>query len=185
LERHRALWPYLSELIDAGDRVLHFAPEPVIARNLSALSVDYVPADLDPQAAHLARIVVQAADITRQPWADNHFDIAIVSHVLEHIDDDAAALRELYRVLKPGGTAVIQVPNDPTRDVTYENPTIVSEADRRLHFGQSDHVRVYGRDLTLRVQEAGFRLEVLRPLDDPGSWIFQATKPSSLSPAVP
>jgi SAM-dependent methyltransferase len=180
------LWPYLSDVIEAGNRVLHFAPEPVIARNLSALSVEYVPADLDPGASHLARgIAVQVADITRQPWPDNHFDIAIVSHVLEHIDDDAAALRELYRVLRPGGMAVIQVPNDPTRDKTYEDPTIVTEADRRRHFGQSDHMRVYGRDLTLRLREPGFGLEVQRPRNDPASWIFQATKPSSLRPEGP
>src|SRR4051794_15653458 len=69
LERHRLLWPYLEGLLKDGDRVLHFGPEPILARNFVALPIVYVPADLNPEASHLARgMVVHAADITDQPW---------------------------------------------------------------------------------------------------------------------
>ncbi|HEX7724160.1 MAG TPA: class I SAM-dependent methyltransferase [Candidatus Paceibacterota bacterium] len=53
---------------------------------------------------------VKQADIVALPYADNSFDVAILFDVLEHIKDDAAALREIKRILKPGGRVLIAVP---------------------------------------------------------------------------
>jgi SAM-dependent methyltransferase len=98
------------------------------------------------------------SDITRLGLATGSFDAILCVHVLEHIEDDRLAICELYRVLKPGGFAVLQVPLDYERDKSYENPLIVSGRDRKKHFGQSDHVRVYGRDYLERLRRAGFRV---------------------------
>lgn len=136
-------------------RLLHFAPENALARRLSALPrVEYVTADLDPGAAMVA------ADITALPFADSSFDAILCIHVLEHVDDDRAAMRELRRVLAPGGFAIVMVPLDLDRAETYEDASVVSPEDRRREFWQSDHVRLYGRDLAERLRAAGFEVDV-------------------------
>jgi len=81
----------------------------------------------------------------------------ICAHVLEHVDDRKALL-ELYRILAPGGVAVLSVPIVEGWDVTYEVPTITDPQARLMHYGQDDHVRFYGRDFRDRVKEAGFEL---------------------------
>jgi ubiquinone/menaquinone biosynthesis C-methylase UbiE len=99
-------------------------------------------------------------DLTRLGFASDFFDVILCSHVLEHIDDDRAALRELRRVLKPGGTVVLQ---HPIRDVqqTLEDPSITSPEERLHHYGQADHVRMYGRDFVDRLAEASFSSQVV------------------------
>lgn len=172
LERHRVLWPHLRDRIGPGDRVLHFAPEPVIARNVAQIpGVAYTAADLEPQ--RYGPGVVQA-DITAQPWPDGSFDVAIVIHVLEHVPDDLAAMRELRRVLDPAGVVVSQHPHHPARESTFEDPAVVTPEDRARTFDQFDHVRVYGRDLPERWERAGFTVEVF-PVAGPGATIIQAT----------
>lgn len=157
LERHRLLWLYLQSrrLLAASPlAMLHLAPERIIRRRLEALSnIRYVSADLD---SPLARI---KADITSLPFRDGTFDCVLCNHVLEHIPDDAAAMRELYRVLKPGGWGIFQVPIDLSRD-TFEDPTIEDPKARTELFGQEDHVRIYGRDYPLRLGRVGFTVMV-------------------------
>lgn len=172
LERHRFLWPHLRELIVAESRVLHFAPEPIIARNLQALPVTYIAADLDPS---LFTFPVQQADITQLPWADQSFDVIVISHVLEHVLDDRQAMRELHRVLASAGMVVSQHPHDPQLAVTFEDATITSPEDRQRAFGQYDHVRMYGRDIADRWQEAGFTVRVVSG-EDPGSTLLLAQR---------
>jgi SAM-dependent methyltransferase len=96
-------------------------------------------------------------DITRMTFANSSFDFIYCSNVLEHVLDDRSAMSELFRVLAPGGRLVIQVPI--RGDTTYENPAIVSPAERAAHFGQADHVRFYGRDIRVRLEDAGFYVE--------------------------
>lgn len=158
-DRHRALWLYLRERMGIEEaqhlRLLHFAPENALARRLSSLpSVDYTTADLDPGAAMVA------ADITALPFDGASFDAILCIHVLEHVEDDRAAMRELRRVLAPGGWAIVMVPLDLDRAETYEDPAITSPEDRRAEFWQADHVRLYGRDLADRLRTAGFEVEV-------------------------
>lgn len=163
LERHRTLWPHIRASLRPGVRVLHFAPEPTLARNVMRQpEVDYTAADLDPSSASLAsEAEIVPADITDQPWPDGSFDIAIVSHVLEHVPDDRAAMRELRRVLAEDGVVFSHHPSEPWRESTFEDPSVVTPAERKRVFGQADHVRIYGRDLPDRWSAAGFVVEDL------------------------
>jgi SAM-dependent methyltransferase len=136
-------------------RVLHVAPERIFEEWLgSQPNLDYVSTDLERPRAMVK------ADITDLPFPDDSFDVILCSHVLEHVVDDRKAMRELHRVLRPGGWAVVLVPIDFSRAETFEDPTVVAPADRQRLFGQDDHVRVYGRDFTARLEEAGFTVRV-------------------------
>ncbi|MCS7006796.1 MAG: class I SAM-dependent methyltransferase [Thermoleophilia bacterium] len=154
LERHRLLWLYLEERTDffaAAKRVLHVAPEPCFVERFRALHGDgYVTVDLRMSRADVL------ADILRLPFADESFDVAICNHVLEHVDDDIRALRELHRVLARRGWAILQSPVDRTRGETYEDATIDSPHGRARAFGQWDHVRIYGLDYGARLAQARF-----------------------------
>lgn len=158
LERHRLLWLYLKERTNFFTeqlKVLHVAPEKILQEAFQILpNLDYVSADL---ASPLAMIKM---DITDIPFDDHAFDVIICSHVLEHIPDDRKAMRELLRVLKPGGWAILQVPIDLNRAETFEDPTITDPAERQRLFGQDDHVRWYGRDYPNRLRESGFEVSI-------------------------
>ena len=158
-ERHRALWLYLSEhpqLLDGATSLLHFAPEPRIEGQLRARpGLRYVSADLvSPRA-------MDKVDITALPYADAGFDAILCSHVLEHVDDDRGAMREMRRVLAPGGWALVMVPVDHNRASTLEDPAIRTPEQRRSAYLQEDHVRLYGSDLASRLDEQGFRTTVI------------------------
>jgi ubiquinone/menaquinone biosynthesis C-methylase UbiE len=107
-------------------------------------------------------------DLTSIPLPAEQFDIIYCSHVFEHIPDDRQAMRELYRVLRKGGWAILQVP--VLRDTTFEDPSVTSPAERLRLFGQEDHVRVYGKDYRDRLAAVGFHVTV----DD-----FAATFPAA------
>ena len=146
-DRHRALWLWLRDRMRLGERrlrLLHFAPENALERRVRPLT-DYTTADLEPGAAMVA------ADITRLPFEDHSFDAILCIHVLEHVDDDRAAVAELRRVLAPGGWAAVMVPLDLDRATTYEDPSITEPEDRAREYWQHDHVRLYGRDLAERL----------------------------------
>ena len=106
--------------------------------------MEYVSADLDSPLA-MANV-----DITDLPFDDESFDLILCSHVLEHVHDDRLAMRELRRVLKPDGWALLLVPI--SADVTFEDPSIVRPSDRLRLFGQADHVRRYGPDYVDRLR---------------------------------
>jgi SAM-dependent methyltransferase len=154
LERTRSLWLYLStetELTREHARVLHVAPEPSVDSRLRRLTnLDYVTGDLERSDVDVAM------DITSMPFDAESFDAVICSHVLEHVPDDRLALREILRVLRPGGQAVLMIPLDPSRASTLEDPTVTDPAERERRFNQRDHVRIYGQDFEDRLLEAGF-----------------------------
>lgn len=136
--------------------ILHVAPEPQLKKLFQKLPhLQYLNADLNPGAADVQM------DITNIPYPDAAFDAILCNHVLEHIPDDAQAMSELYRVLKPNGWAILQVPYAQGLPQTYENPHITRPADRETHFGQFDHVRIYGQDYVTRLTKAGFTVTVL------------------------
>ncbi len=169
LERHRALCKRIGKLVDPSDRVLHFAPEPGIERNLRPRQAAYVTSDIEGE-------VDVRADITRLPFGDGEFDAVLISHVLEHVPDDRAALREVRRVLRPGGRAIMQHPLRRDLDATVEDPSVTQPLERLRVFGQEDHVRVYSEnDFAARVEEAGFKSRVLRTRA-PGGDIYVCTK---------
>ncbi|MGB5242727.1 MAG: methyltransferase domain-containing protein [Lutimonas sp.] len=154
LERHRLLWLYLKNETDfftSSKKVLHMAPEQCFLPLFKKMrNLDYTTADL-----YAPKVDVKA-DILALPFDDNTFDLILCNHVLEHIKDDAKAMSELYRVMKPGGMGIFQIPQEIERETTFEDFSITSPEERAKHFGQYDHVRVYGRDYFDRLRKAGF-----------------------------
>ena len=154
LERHRLLWLYLkneTNFFSAQKKVLHFAPEQCFLKRFRALkNLDYTTTDL------LSPIADVKADICNLPFSDNEFDIILCNHVLEHIPDDTKAMQELYRVMKPGGYGIFQIPQDLSRTTTFEDDNITDKKERAKIFGQYDHVRVYGYDYFNKLREIGF-----------------------------
>jgi SAM-dependent methyltransferase len=146
LERHRLLWLYLQNETDflqpknnstEKKEVLHFAPEQCFLKRFKALShINYTTTDLESPIADVK------ADICNLPFKANSYDVIFCNHVLEHIPDDTKAMQELYRVLKPGGLAILQIPQDLKRAVTFEDDTITDRTERAKIFGQYDHVRI-------------------------------------------
>lgn len=159
LERHRLMWLYLKEETDFFTKdnqqnVLHIAPEQCFYKRFrKQKNLDYLTSDLDSPLADVQ------ADICNLPFEDNEFDVIFCNHVLEHIPDDKKAMAELYRVMKPGGWGIFQVPQDINRKETFEDDSITDKEERTRIFGQYDHVRVYGLDYFDRLREAGFTVE--------------------------
>jgi ubiquinone/menaquinone biosynthesis C-methylase UbiE len=132
-------------------KVLHFAPEQEFYKRFKKQSnIEYTTTDL------LSPLADVKADICNLPFEDNHYDIIFCNHVLEHIPDDTKAMQELYRVLKPGGMGIFQIPQDLSRAVTFSDDSITDQKERAKIFGQYDHVRVYGRDYFDKLRSIGF-----------------------------
>ncbi len=160
LERHRLIWLYLQRQTDffsKQSKVLHMAPEKAfISRLKKQKHLSYTSCDLESPLAEVK------ADICHLPFADNSFDWIFCNHVLEHIPNDQKAMEELYRVLAPGGKALLQVPLDVTRDSTFEDDSITDKATRTKVFGQYDHVRIYGMDYFDKLRAVGFEVDELQ-----------------------
>ncbi len=156
LERHRLLWLYLQNETDfftAPKKVLHFAPEQAFYKRFrNQKNLDYTTTDLYSPLADVK------ADICNLPFEDNSYDLILCNHVLEHIPDDTKAMQELYRVMKPGGMGIFQIPQDLSRETTFEDDSITDQKERARIFGQYDHVRVYGRDYFNKLRSIGFRV---------------------------
>lgn len=165
-DRERHLFMYFDRLglwdnIQGGG-VLHFAPEKNLSARISSCQPHtHVLADASPSDARIERI-----DATAIPFPDNSFDVVIANHVLEHIPDYRKALSEFFRVLKPGGIAILQTPYSKLLEENFEDRGIASDAMRLFFHGQEDHVRTFGlRRLLLSFEEAGFTLALVRHAD--------------------
>jgi SAM-dependent methyltransferase len=132
--------------------LLHFAPENCVAALLKTQTIQYVSADLNAPNVDLN------LNIEKINLPDEQYDTIICSHVLEHVNDTAALL-ELHRILKPDGVLIAMVPAVEGCHATYEDETITSPDEREIHFGQYDHVRVYGADFIQRLTNAGFDVQ--------------------------
>ena len=157
LERHRLYYLYLKNIIPKNKKikVLHFAPEKILSNLFKSFNnIEYLSADLNPKKAMIKQ------DITKITLKDNTFDIIFCSHVLEHIEDDIKAMKEIYRVLNLEGFAILQVPIEEDRNETYENSSLTTERERLKAFGQKDHVRIYGKDYKKRLEKAGFKVKI-------------------------
>ena len=158
LERHRLLWLYLQNETDfftsiIKKKVLHFAPEQAFYKRFrNQKNIDYTTTDL------LSPLADVKADICNLPFQDNTYDIIFCNHVLEHIPDDTKAMQELYRVLKPDGMAILQIPQDLSRTTTYSDNSITNQKERAQIFGQYDHVRIYGLDYFDKLRGIGFKV---------------------------
>ena len=157
LERHRLLWLYLKNetgFFSAKKSVLHFAPEQAFYKRFRNMkNLDYTTTDL------LSPLADVKADICNLPFENDTYDVILCNHVLEHIPDDTKAMQELYRVLKPNGMAILQIPQDLNRESTFEDDSITDKKERAKIFGQYDHVRIYGRDYFNKLRSIGFKVE--------------------------
>lgn len=158
LMRHRAILLYLRDVLrlpETESDVLHVGPAAAIRQRLASVApLRYLSLDIDPALADVQ------GDVTDLRFRDASFDFILCVHVLEHVPDDRAAIGELFRVLRPGGRALIQVPPS-SLEVTFEDPEVTAPAERERLFGQHDHVRICGADYRDRLAEPGFDVELL------------------------
>jgi len=159
LERHRLMWLYLQNETDffSSDKklkTLHIAPEQCFLTLFKKQqNLEYITADLESPIADVK------ADICNLPFEDNSFDVIFCNHVLEHIPDDKKAMQELFRVLKKGGFGIFQIPQDISREKTFEDNSITDQKERARIFGQYDHVRIYGKDYFEKLRSVGFSVQ--------------------------
>jgi SAM-dependent methyltransferase len=156
-DKERLLYLYLANETDVFSehvRLLHVAPERNLYKAFSKRqNIDYLTADLNPSAGMIKM------DITDIQYNDDSFDAIICCHVLEHVSDDRKAMSELYRTLKPGGWAVLQVPISLLLHETFEDATITTPEGREKAFGQWNHMRLYARDYQDRLERVGFSVK--------------------------
>lgn len=165
LERHRLLWLWLLRESDLGrgamalPRMLHIAPEVALMRRFRKMYASapdrYITADLESPLADMH------FDVQHIPLKDGEVDVVICNHIMEHVEDDRRAMRELHRILRHGGWGVVLSPVERERELTFEDDTITDRDERTRIFGQYDHRRIYGRDYADRLREAGFEVMVL------------------------
>ncbi len=160
-ERHRLIWLYFQRRTNLLEmprkRFLHIAPEACLEpllRNHPA--IDYLSGDLE-SPWHPAMVVMDITDI--KDYKEGDFDVVYANHVLEHVPEDRKAIKEIYRVLSPGGWAILQVPI--VFEKTFEDPSIVTKVDRERFYKHPLHIRAYGLDYKERLEEAGFRVDVV------------------------
>lgn len=167
LERHRTVWLYLQKhtnFFSAPLRMLHLAPEYCYLRLFRKMqNLDYVTGDLNsPWADH-------HFDVHAIPFEDNSFDVVMANHLLEHVDDDLAVMKEFYRVMKPGGWGIFQVPIDYKNPRTEEDKSVTDPAERERLYWQRDHVRLFGfEDYPNQLRKAGFEVEVVNVAEEVG-----------------
>jgi SAM-dependent methyltransferase len=163
LERHRLMWLYLkrTDFFTAENlSVLHIAPEQCFHKKFQQQkNLDYLTGDL------VSPIADMHFDLHDIPLEDNKFDRVFCNHVLEHVEDANQCMRELFRVMKPGGWGIFQVPQDFSLEKTYEDTTITSPEEREKHFWQKDHVRLFGADYPDWLRNAGFEVEEYKPVE--------------------
>ncbi len=168
-DRDRLIYLYLknyTSIFEKDIKLFHVAPSGALKALLTSQpNIDYTMGTKHHEGFYYARNI-DLLDITKLNIQDNTFDVILCNHVLEHIHNDIKAMSELRRVLKPGGWAILQVPMSKLLKQTYEDPSITSEKEREKHFGQFDHLRIYGSDYNQRLEQVGFRVEVQNPYND-------------------
>ncbi|MAS38902.1 MAG: SAM-dependent methyltransferase [Flammeovirgaceae bacterium] len=162
LERHRFLYIFLKDIkktTNQNAKVLHIAPEICLIKKFNRIkNFEYITADLDSPLADVKM------DIHNMTFDDNSFDLIICNHVLEHVEDDILALKEIRRVLKKEGYGIIMIPfYYPIPEITLEDDSVSNPEEREKIFGQSDHLRKYGKDFKKRFELSGMKIEVIRP----------------------
>ncbi|MBU4580790.1 radical SAM protein [Patescibacteria group bacterium] len=157
LERHRLIYLYLKKILNKHKplKVLHFAPEKILINLFKSYkNIEYLSADINPKKA------MQKENLTHLSFEDNSFDIIICNHVLIYIEEDKKAMKELYRILKPKGFAILQEPVFRDKNKTFENFAITDPKERENIFGGFNHVRTYGKDYISRLMNAGFKVKI-------------------------
>lgn len=168
-DRDRLVFLYLkyeSNFFRNYNLVLHVAPEPSLYRFFKKMkNIQYYPVTKYQEGFYYDKSV-RKADLLDLNFEEGTFDWVLCNHVLEHIPEDAKAMSEIFRVLKPGGHAILQVPVSLKLKTTYEDIGITDPVEREKHFGQFDHVRIYGRDYPNRLEQAGFYVKIINQEND-------------------
>lgn len=162
-DRERLVFVFLVDYVKIFKReqirILHIAPERNIYRYLEhSEQIDYVVGSLYHQQYQFVKCF-STIDLTKTIFLDNSFDLIICNHVLEHIQEEHSALSEIKRILKARGKAILQVPIAEQLKETFEDRSLVTPSERLNHYGQRDHVRLYGRDYGKRLAKHGFKVE--------------------------
>lgn len=162
-DRERLVFIYLKEVAKVLERkdirILHFAPEKRLANTLRKIGFEeYICGDLFTEGYDYPDYV-QNMNVLDIPYEDDFFDLVVCNHLLEHVPADIDAMKELYRVLKPSGKAILQVPISKNLDKTFEDFSVTDPEEREIVLGQFDHVRIYGQDYTDRLSSVGFKVE--------------------------
>ena len=169
VDRDRMIYLYLTEKTDiltSPKKILHIAPEGSIrALLLSLPHIEYHDGIKYHEGYYYDRNV-NILDVTQIPFEDNTFDVVICNHVLEHIVDDRKALSEIYRIMKPGAWAILQVPISLKLHDTFEDLSVTTPEEREKVFGQFDHVRIYGQDYPNLLEKRGFSVKRYSPFDE-------------------
>ncbi len=168
-DRDRLVFMFLkqkTEIFSQKVKILHIGPEPSLYNRLKKYkNIFYVTGTKFSEGIYYHKDI-SSIDLLQLPFNNGEFDIVICNHVLEHIIDDAKAMSEIYRVLTINGTAILQVPLSYQLDHTYEDNSITDPKLREKHFGQFDHVRIYGKDYVTRLENAGFEVQTYYPFND-------------------
>ncbi|MHA8066178.1 class I SAM-dependent methyltransferase [Aquirufa sp. ROCK2-A2] len=152
-----------TDFFTSSPKLLHVAPEYCfINRFEKLLGENYITADIE---SPLAKVKM---DLHHIPFEDNTFDVVFCNHVLEHVDDDFQCMREIRRVLKPTGYALLQSPQRYDLATTYEDRSITDPKQREIHFLQDDHVRIYGRDYGKQLEKSGFTITEVNMIEKIG-----------------
>ncbi len=163
-DRDRLVFLYLkyeTDFFEKNISFLHIAPEPALYKVFKkAENIDYHPGTKYHEGFYY-NSSIEVIDLMDLPFKENSFDWIMCNHVLEHIPDDVSAMNELFRVLKPGGKGILQVPYSLKLEKTYEDEHYRTPKERELHFGQFDHVRIYGADYPERLKGCGFEVKVI------------------------
>jgi SAM-dependent methyltransferase len=158
LERHRLLWLYLKSETDfftAPYKMLHIAPEQCFYKIFKRMkNLDYTTGDYNSPIADVH------FDLHHAPFENNTFDLIFCNHVLEHVEDAQQCMNELYRIMKPGGWGIFQVPLDYKSQTTFEDKSITDPNEREKHYWQKDHLRLFGLDYKDWLAKAGFEVTV-------------------------
>ena len=145
-DRERHLFLYFKannfEKIFYKKNILHFAPEKHLSELIKTYNPNiYIQCDLQPKSENIQKI-----NIENIPYNNETFDLVIANHVLEHVQDNILAIKEIYRILKPNGYAVLQTPFSKKLPSTFSDIKINTEYLKNYFYGQEDHLRVYGQD---------------------------------------
>jgi SAM-dependent methyltransferase len=161
--RHRMIWLFLerkTNFFKDDLSVLHFAPEHCFYKHFrKQKNLNYLSADIGSPRAMVE------IDMTNIQYPDNSFDVVLSSHVLEHVNDDIKAMKELCRVQKKAGWSVHLAPIDYSRKDTFEDPSVIDPDERQRIFGHHDHKRIYGTDYKNRLESAGFTVSIFKTSD--------------------